>query len=108
MIIPGYDLYRADHPSNVKREGICIYYKNLLPLKVTNIQYLQECINFEMKIREKLSDFVAIYHSPSQSQDEFEIFEKNLELNLRLWITNSTILNVFKFFNPALRNSVWQ
>ena len=39
LIIPGYELYRADHPSNVKRGGICIYYKNLLPLKVTNIQY---------------------------------------------------------------------
>ena len=50
LIIPGYDLYLADHPSNVKRGGVCIYYKNLFPLKVTNIQYLQKCINFEMKI----------------------------------------------------------
>ena len=69
LIIPGYKLYRADHPSNVKRGGICIYYKNLLPLKVTNIQYLQECINFEMKIGDKLCNFVALYRSPSQSQE---------------------------------------
>ena len=32
----GYDLIRADHPSNVKRVGVCIYYKNHLALKVTN------------------------------------------------------------------------
>ena len=72
LIIPGYDLYRADHPSNVKCGGICIYYKNFLPLKVTKIQYLQECMNFEMKIGDKLCNFVALCRSPSQSQDEFE------------------------------------
>ena len=25
--IPGYNMYRADHPSNCKRGGICIFYK---------------------------------------------------------------------------------
>ena len=35
-----------------------------------------------MKIGEKLCNFVALYHSISQSQDKFEAFEKNLELNL--------------------------
>ena len=82
MIISGYDLYRADHPFNVTLGGICIYYKNLFPLKVTNIQYLKEYINFEMKIEDKLCNFVALYRSPSHSQDKFEIFAKNLELNL--------------------------
>ena len=66
----------ADHPSNVKREGICIYYTNCLPLKVTNIQYLYECIKFEIKVGEKLRNLVALYRSPSQSQDECEIFAK--------------------------------
>ena len=26
--VQGYDLIRANHPSNVKRGGVCIYYKN--------------------------------------------------------------------------------
>ena len=82
VIIPGYDLYRADHPSNAKHGGICIYYKTGLPLKLTNIHYMQECINFEVKIGKKLCNFVALYRSPSQSQDEFETLAKNLELNL--------------------------
>ena len=94
LIIPNYELYRADHPSNVKRGGICIYYKNLLPLKVTNIQYLQEYINFEMKIGDKLCNFVALYRSPSQSQDEFEKFAKNLELNLDTISANNPFLTV--------------
>ena len=44
--IDGYNLLRSDHPSNTKRGGVCIYYKNLLylPLRVININYLNKCI----------------------------------------------------------------
>ena len=74
--MPGYHLYRADYPSNVKQggRGICIYYKNFLPLKVIDIQYLPECNNFEMKIGEKICNFIVLYRSPNQSQDDFETF----------------------------------
>ena len=51
--ISGYNLIRSDHPSNNKRGGICIYYKHFLPLRILDVQYLQECINFEMKIGDK-------------------------------------------------------
>ena len=27
--IDGYNLVRADHPDNIKRGGVCIYYKEL-------------------------------------------------------------------------------
>ena len=74
--MPGYHLYRADYPSNVKQggRGICIYYKNFLLLKVIDIQYLPECNNFEMKIGEKICNFIVLYRSPNQSQDDFETF----------------------------------
>ena len=79
MIILGCNLYRADHPSNVKHGGICICtYKDILPLKVTHIQYLQECIKFEIKVGDKSCDFVALYRSRSQTQNKFEIFQKKL------------------------------
>ena len=94
LIIPGYNFYRAEHPSNVKHGGIHIYYKNSFPLKVANIHYLQECIDFEMKIGEKLCNFVALYRSPSQSQDEFETFAKKLELNLDTISANNPFLTV--------------
>ena len=82
MEIPGYDLFRGDHPSNTKRGGVCIYYRDSLLLKILGIQYLQECINFEIRIGGKLCRFVSLYRSPSQSQDDFEAFANNFELNL--------------------------
>ena len=46
--ISGYYLIRSDHPSNKKRGGICIYYKNFLPLKVSDVRLLEECIDFDL------------------------------------------------------------
>ena len=34
--IQGYNLVRADHPDNSKRGGVCIYYKESLPVRVIN------------------------------------------------------------------------
>ena len=59
--IPGYDLIRADHPSNSKRGGVCVYYRNSLPLKIQDIFYLQECIVFELKIGNKFCKIVSLY-----------------------------------------------
>ena len=80
--ISGYTLVRSDDPSNNKRGGVCIYYKSLLPLRILNIQYLQESIYFELKIGDKTCSFLCLYRSPSQSQDDFETFTENLELNV--------------------------
>ena len=48
--ILGYTLICSDHSSNNKRGGFCIYYKRSLPLRILNVQYLQESICFELKI----------------------------------------------------------
>ena len=40
----GYRLLRADHPSNAKRGGVCIYYKETLALKMILIPYLNESL----------------------------------------------------------------
>ena len=37
--IPGHNMDRADHPSNCKRGGVCIFYKATLPLRVLNFKY---------------------------------------------------------------------
>ena len=80
--LPGYKLLRANHPSNAKKSGVCIYFKNSVPLKVLDIQLLQECINFEIKITDKICNFIYLYRSPSQSKDKFESFADNFKLNL--------------------------
>ena len=82
MVIFGYNLICSDHPSNTKRGGVCLYYKNYLPLRVLNISYLKECLNFELKTGDKSCTFIALYRSPSQSQDDFETFSDNFETTL--------------------------
>ena len=89
---PGYDLFRADHPSNTKRCGVCIYYRNSLPLKILNIPYLHERINFEIRIGGKLCRFVSLFCSPSQSQDDFKSFANNFDLNIDTAIANNTFV----------------
>ena len=82
LVISGYNLIRSDHPSNTKRGGVCLYYKNYLPLRVLNISYLKECLNFELKIGDKSCTFITLHRSPSQSQDDFETFSDNFEMTL--------------------------
>ena len=80
--ISGYFLIHSDHPSNKKRGGICIHYKNLLPLKVTDVRLLEECIAFDLIISNQLCSFVGLYRYPSQSQDNFVTFSDNFEMIL--------------------------
>ena len=61
--ISGYNLVRSDHPLNSKRGEVCIYYKNYLPLQIIN--YLSECINFEIMIGNKICNFITLYRSSS-------------------------------------------
>ena len=79
--IPGYSSVRVDHPSNTKRGGVLLYYKSFLPIKLIDVNYLNECISFELRIGGKVCKFLTLYRSPSQNRDEFETFLDNLELN---------------------------
>ena len=47
-----------------------------------DLKYLQKCINLGLIIGDNLWCFIIIYRSPSQTQDDFENFMKNVELNL--------------------------
>ena len=41
--------------------------------------FLNECINFELRIGDKTYNFIVLYRSPNQSQDVFESFYENFE-----------------------------
>ena len=58
----------------IQQGGVFIYYRNVLPLKILGTECLQECINFEIIIVDKLCRFVSLHCSPSQLQDDFEPF----------------------------------
>ena len=105
LVIQGYNLVRCDHPTNGKRGGVCIYYRDSLPLKIIDIQYLQECINFHLIIGDKLCHFITLYRSPNHSLDEFNSFINNLELNLGKATTyNPFLVVVLGNFNAKLCN----
>ena len=79
--IPGYDLFRSKHPSNTTRGAACIYHRFII-------------INFEIRIGGKLCRFVSLYRSPSQSQDDFEAFANNVELNIDTATANNNFFTV--------------
>ena len=80
--ILGYNFARVDHLSNTKDGSICLYYKYLLPLKLVDTLYLQECVNiFDGKTRDKTCNFISPYRSPAKQN-----------MNLKIWLRflNST------------------
>ena len=58
LTFAGYNLVRANHSSNTKRDGDCIYCKNTLAFRLLNIHYLNECINFEVLLGGKICNFI--------------------------------------------------
>ena len=69
--VPGYDLIRSDHPSNSKRGGVAIYYKNFLPLKLIDVNYLSESILFQLQIGSKICNFISLYRPYSHAPEFF-------------------------------------
>ena len=49
----GYKLVCSDHPDNVKRGGVCIYYKESLPVRVTNLPFFKEALHLEICYNKK-------------------------------------------------------
>ena len=42
--IDGYNLVHAEHSNNIKRGGVCIHYKESLPVRVISLPYLKEAL----------------------------------------------------------------
>ena len=77
--IQGYNLVRTDHPDNTKRSGVCIYYKESLPVRVINLPYFKGALLLEMSFNKKKVIVSVIYRSPSQNNNQFELFLSKLE-----------------------------
>ena len=58
--IAGYDRACADHPTNTRQRGVCIHYKTCLQLRVLNIVFLNECINFDLRVEENTCSFAKV------------------------------------------------
>ena len=74
MSVEGYSIIRADHPSNTKRGGVCICYKdNISVRQISNINLL-ECLAYEIVIEKRKGYMITLYRSQCQNQSEFEHF----------------------------------
>ena len=67
---------------------------------------MYESISFEVKIKDKLCNFITLYHSPNKCQDKFESFVNNFELNLDSVMVNNPFLAVV-FGDFHAKTSLW-
>ena len=84
----------SDHHVNSRRGGVCIYYKSYLPLQIISVNYLSECINFEIVIGNKICNFITLHRLPSQNQDDFQTSVDNLKMNLETLAQRNPFLMV--------------
>ena len=78
--INGYSLLRVDHPNNIKRGGVCTYFKESLPLiRRSDLSNMKEFLVTEINVNNKKCFFACLYRSPSQSHEELESFRSNLD-----------------------------
>ena len=75
----GYKLVRADHHGNVKRGGVSVYFKESSPVRYLLNSYLKECLIPEVSINNKRGYVVSLYRWPSQTSEEFDSVNTNLE-----------------------------
>ena len=52
--IDGYNLIRSNHPNDIKRGEVCIYFKEILPVRFINIPYLKEALLLEMNYNKRV------------------------------------------------------
>ena len=61
LLINGYKLVRADHPDNVKRGGVCLYFRENLTLQLVDTPYIEQCILCEINIQNTTGYVAVIY-----------------------------------------------
>ena len=58
--ISRYNLILADHADNIKRGGVCIYYKESLNFRVIRLPYLNQAFFLKMTYNNNKDDCICI------------------------------------------------
>ena len=74
-----YKVIRAKQPSNTKRGGVCIYYKELLSVWALNLTNLNECIICVVWIQNCKGHIGVIYRFSSQVLPNLKNFCQTFE-----------------------------
>ena len=108
ILINGYNIICADHPSNNKRGGVCIYHRESLAVQLVKTNYLSKCLLCEVFISNKKGCFAVLYRSLSQNSLEFDNFILNFEKMLSdINSSNPHFSIILGDFN-ARSNNWWQ
>jgi len=81
IFIQGFnrEIFLSDHPSNTKTGGVCVYFREGLPIKRRDdFEMLQEAVVAEINVLRKRILFVAI--CPSQNNEQFKTFMDKLQI----------------------------
>ena len=70
-----YNLIRADHPDNIKRGEVCLYFKNGLALRKIELSHITECLFCKGQV----GFIIVSYRSPSQTSFQSDDFLSNFE-----------------------------
>ena len=82
ILIRGFspDPFRADKPVNIRNGGVCLYFKENLPIKERiDLEIIPETIVAEVKLNRKKIFFVLSYCQPNLSSAEYDEYVKSLE-----------------------------
>ena len=78
--IGGYNVVPANHHQNdVKRGGLCIYYRQSLLVRVISIPYLREAVLLELAQNNNKIFVSVVYRTPSQTNDNLTNVLLNFE-----------------------------
>ena len=83
IFIEGFsrEIYRSDHLSNSKTGGVCVYFREGLPIKRRpKLELLQELIVTKFNISSKKVLLITLYRSPGQTNEQYENFVDRLQI----------------------------
>ena len=60
-MMDGYNSIQTDHPTNTKRGGVCIYYRESLAVCTENTTPLAECLVYKVNIQNE-KEYVAVVY----------------------------------------------
>ena len=106
--LQGYVIIRSDHPSDTKRGAVCMYYKEHLAFTRRNdITFLDECLVWKIKIKNKKCFVTCFYCSPTEDETNIFLFgfefiiisnlfhvDKNINKNVHIQIYKYTYINI--------------
>ena len=106
LFYQGYNQLRADHPSDSKPGGVCIFYKETLGDRIVKSLSFNDCIICEVSRQNRKGYVDVVYRSPSQNIFEFKNFLLKFEKVLNdTTFCNSLFTIILGDFNA--KSSVW-